>query len=190
MVTKASNPQQQSHNKPNSELSTKPKMNENNSLETSSPSTSCLEQGAQINEGRQFVGEEHDHNHHPNDQPNGWGSYGTIPHNNNGKPSVFRSNSGHRSSQGHLEGNVGQLDDTREQPETVVLRRGFVPRTPPERVAQRKSSMAQLQQWVNQRRGMASQEDINRSGENIITLVLFLFKYSDTVTWSYHRFHI
>lgn len=42
-----------------------------------------------------------------------------------------------------------------------MLRRGFVPRTAPERVAQRKSSMAQLQQWVNQRRGMASQEDIN-----------------------------
>lgn len=42
-----------------------------------------------------------------------------------------------------------------------MLRRGFAPRTAPERVAQRKSSMAQLQQWVNQRRGMASQEDIN-----------------------------
>uniref|UniRef100_A0A8D3CQ62 PH domain-containing protein n=1 Tax=Scophthalmus maximus TaxID=52904 RepID=A0A8D3CQ62_SCOMX len=46
-------------------------------------------------------------------------------------------------------------------PQNLVLRRGFVPRTVPERVAQRKSSMAQLQQWVNQRRGMASQEDIN-----------------------------
>uniref|UniRef100_A0A669E7K3 Pleckstrin homology domain containing A6 n=1 Tax=Oreochromis niloticus TaxID=8128 RepID=A0A669E7K3_ORENI len=46
--------------------------------------------------------------------------------------------------------------------ENVVLRRGFVPRTAPERLAQRKCSMAQLQQWVNQRRGMASQEDINR----------------------------
>uniref|UniRef100_A0A665VCD9 Pleckstrin homology domain containing, family A member 6 n=1 Tax=Echeneis naucrates TaxID=173247 RepID=A0A665VCD9_ECHNA len=42
----------------------------------------------------------------------------------------------------------------KEQQDNVVLRRGFVPRTAPERVAQRKSSMAQLQQWVNQRRGM------------------------------------
>ncbi|KAK7916132.1 hypothetical protein WMY93_011893 [Mugilogobius chulae] len=45
--------------------------------------------------------------------------------------------------------------------EAVVMRRGFVPRTAPERVAQRRSSMAQLQQWVNQRRGMASQEDLH-----------------------------
>lgn len=52
--------------------------------------------------------------------------------------------------------------DPREQQDNVVLRRGFVPRTAPEKVAQRKSSMAQLQQWVNQRRGMASQEDLNR----------------------------
>uniref|UniRef100_A0A4W6EBB2 Pleckstrin homology domain containing, family A member 6 n=1 Tax=Lates calcarifer TaxID=8187 RepID=A0A4W6EBB2_LATCA len=57
-------------------------------------------------------------------------------------------------------GNYGP-SNTMEQQENVVLRRGFVPRTAPERVAQRKSSMAQLQQWVNQRRGMASQEDIN-----------------------------
>ncbi|KAM9757968.1 pleckstrin homology domain-containing family A member 6 [Menidia menidia] len=49
----------------------------------------------------------------------------------------------------------------RDQQENVVFRRGFVPRTTPERVAQRRSSMAQLQQWVNQRRGMNSQEDLS-----------------------------
>uniref|UniRef100_A0A673A9S1 Pleckstrin homology domain containing, family A member 6 n=1 Tax=Sphaeramia orbicularis TaxID=375764 RepID=A0A673A9S1_9TELE len=69
---------------------------------------------------------------HSNHHPNGWDHYG-----------------------------VGPPSDPREQLENVVLRRGFVPRTAPERVAQRKSSMAQLQQWVNQRRGMASQEDLN-----------------------------
>ena len=52
--------------------------------------------------------------------------------------------------------------EVREQPENVVLRRGFVPRTNPERQAQRKSSMTQLQQWVNQRRVIAVQEDLNR----------------------------
>lgn len=51
--------------------------------------------------------------------------------------------------------------EVREQPENVVLRRGFVPRTNPERQAQRKSSMTQLQQWVNQRRVIAVQEDLN-----------------------------
>uniref|UniRef100_A0A7N6A292 PH domain-containing protein n=1 Tax=Anabas testudineus TaxID=64144 RepID=A0A7N6A292_ANATE len=84
-----------------------------------------------------------DLNHHPN----GWGNYSppnTMAHNSNGKPPPSRSNSGHCP-----------------QEENMVLRRGFVPRTAPERVAQRKSSMAQLQQWVNQRRGLASQEDIN-----------------------------
>ncbi|XP_035243486.1 pleckstrin homology domain-containing family A member 6 isoform X5 [Anguilla anguilla] len=44
--------------------------------------------------------------------------------------------------------------------ENVVLRRGFVPRTQPERLAQRKSSMTQLQQWVNQRRGPGMQDDL------------------------------
>ncbi|XP_072239106.1 pleckstrin homology domain-containing family A member 6 isoform X5 [Leuresthes tenuis] len=53
------------------------------------------------------------------------------------------------------------IQEPKHQQENVVFRRGFVPRTTPERVAQRKSSMAQLQQWVNQRRGMTSQEDIN-----------------------------
>uniref|UniRef100_A0AAZ1Y0M9 PH domain-containing protein n=1 Tax=Oreochromis aureus TaxID=47969 RepID=A0AAZ1Y0M9_OREAU len=68
----------------------------------------------------------------------------------------------HQPAKGHEEPGVVLSYDPREQQENVVLRRGFVPRTAPERLAQRKCSMAQLQQWVNQRRGMASQEDINR----------------------------
>uniref|UniRef100_A0A673YS27 Pleckstrin homology domain containing A6 n=1 Tax=Salmo trutta TaxID=8032 RepID=A0A673YS27_SALTR len=76
--------------------------------------------------------------HHPHHQPNGWGPYGPP----NGPPQ-------------------GNGREVREQPENVVLRRGFVPRTNPERQAQRKSSMTQLQQWVNQRRVMAVQEDMN-----------------------------
>uniref|UniRef100_A0A673ABW9 Pleckstrin homology domain containing, family A member 6 n=1 Tax=Sphaeramia orbicularis TaxID=375764 RepID=A0A673ABW9_9TELE len=99
---------------------------------------------------------------HSNHHPNGWDHYGpahTIPR--NGKVPLSRTQSGRYTPQGHPEGGVGPPSDPREQLENVVLRRGFVPRTAPERVAQRKSSMAQLQQWVNQRRGMASQEDLN-----------------------------
>uniref|UniRef100_A0A8B9LMB8 Pleckstrin homology domain containing, family A member 6 n=1 Tax=Astyanax mexicanus TaxID=7994 RepID=A0A8B9LMB8_ASTMX len=73
----------------------------------------------------------------PPHHPNGWGSYGPP----NGP--VY-------SSQDRIK-------------ENVVLRRGFVPRTAPERLAQRKSSMTQLQQWVNQRRGMTAQEDLRSS---------------------------
>uniref|UniRef100_K7FFX7 Pleckstrin homology domain containing A6 n=1 Tax=Pelodiscus sinensis TaxID=13735 RepID=K7FFX7_PELSI len=43
--------------------------------------------------------------------------------------------------------------------EHTVHRRGFVPRTNPEKIAQRKSSMTQLQQWVNLRRGAAPPEE-------------------------------
>uniref|UniRef100_A0A8C8HTG8 PH domain-containing protein n=1 Tax=Oncorhynchus tshawytscha TaxID=74940 RepID=A0A8C8HTG8_ONCTS len=64
---------------------------------------------------------------------------------------------------GPPEGGMIEGREVREQPENVVLRRGFVPRTNPERQAQRKSSMTQLQQWVNQRRVMAVQEDMNSS---------------------------
>uniref|UniRef100_A0A4W6E748 Pleckstrin homology domain containing, family A member 6 n=1 Tax=Lates calcarifer TaxID=8187 RepID=A0A4W6E748_LATCA len=104
------------------------------------------------------------HNETDSDLPNhpkinGVNSLETPPPNIKHPPS--RGPSGHRTTQGHPEGGVGPLHEPREQQENVVLRRGFVPRTAPERVAQRKSSMAQLQQWVNQRRGMASQEDIN-----------------------------
>lgn len=173
MVTKAPIPQQdphtQTHNETDSEPSTQPKMNGVNSLETPPPSTPCSEQKGKRNDGRR--GEDEGGGPCPNDtshlnhHPNGWGKYGppnSMPYNSNGKLPPTRTNSGHRPAQGHLEDSVGPLHDPREQEENVVLRRGFVPRTAPERVAQRKSSMAQLQQWVNQRRGMASQEDINR----------------------------
>ncbi|XP_026200430.1 pleckstrin homology domain-containing family A member 6 isoform X2 [Anabas testudineus] len=172
MMTKATNPQQdphtQTHNETDSEPPTQSKMNGVNGLETPPPSTPCSEKEGKRNDGRQ--GEDEgggpspdrtgDLNHHPN----GWGNYSppnTMAHNSNGKPPPSRSNSGHCPALGYLEANVGPLHDPREQEENMVLRRGFVPRTAPERVAQRKSSMAQLQQWVNQRRGLASQEDIN-----------------------------
>ncbi|KAJ0068378.1 hypothetical protein NL108_005969, partial [Boleophthalmus pectinirostris] len=73
--------------------------------------------------------------------PNGWAPHNTIP-----RTSAAQSH--------HQERTVPPQ-------EAVVMRRGFVPRTAPERVAQRRSSMAQLQQWVNQRRGIASQEDLH-----------------------------
>ncbi|KAM9217470.1 pleckstrin homology domain-containing family A member 6 [Leptosomus discolor] len=44
--------------------------------------------------------------------------------------------------------------------ESVTHRRGFVPRTNPEKIAQRKSSMTQLQQWVNSRRGAVPPEEL------------------------------
>uniref|UniRef100_A0AAX7U116 PH domain-containing protein n=1 Tax=Astatotilapia calliptera TaxID=8154 RepID=A0AAX7U116_ASTCA len=85
-----------------------------------------------------------------------------MPLNSSSKPPPSNSHNGHQPAEGHEEPGVGLSYEPREQQENVVLRRGFVPRTAPERLAQRKCSMAQLQQWVNQRRGMASQEDINR----------------------------
>ncbi|MBN3277189.1 PKHA6 protein, partial [Polyodon spathula] len=63
-------------------------------------------------------------------QPNGWGEH--VPHTSAFRPQAPR--------------------DPRDSREAAVLRRGFVPRTQPERLAQRKSSMTKLQQWVNQRR--------------------------------------
>ncbi|NXP49073.1 PKHA6 protein, partial [Heliornis fulica] len=44
--------------------------------------------------------------------------------------------------------------------ESVSHRRGFAPRTNPEKIAQRKSSMTQLQQWVNSRRGTVPPEEL------------------------------
>lgn len=176
MVTKAPDPQTQqhphtqTHNKTDSDLPPYPNINGVGSLETPSPSTPRSNQEGKKNDGRRGEGEDEgggpgpDHSPHPNHHPNGWGNYGpcnSMPHNSNDKP-PSRSHSEHRAPQGHPEGGAGPLHDPRKQQENVVLRRGFVPRTAPERVAQRKSSMAQLQQWVNQRRGMASQEDINR----------------------------
>ncbi|XP_054835235.1 pleckstrin homology domain-containing family A member 6 [Eublepharis macularius] len=45
--------------------------------------------------------------------------------------------------------------------ETAMPHRGFAPRTNPEKIAQRKSSMTQLQQWVNLRRGTVPPEDLH-----------------------------
>ncbi|XP_076012982.1 pleckstrin homology domain-containing family A member 6 [Genypterus blacodes] len=95
-------------------------------------------------------------------QTNGWSNYGpqnTLSTDSN-LPSS-RSHSRNPTHQEHPERGVGPPYLSTKPQENVVLRRGFVPRTAPEKMAQRKSSMVQLQQWVNQRRGMASQEDIN-----------------------------
>lgn len=79
----------------------------------------------------------------PPHQPNGWGNYGPP----NGSRYQSQEN----------------VRDVREpHDENVVMRRGFVPRTAPERLAQRKSSMTQLQQWVNQRRSMVPVDDGRR----------------------------
>ncbi|XP_071329227.1 pleckstrin homology domain-containing family A member 6 isoform X4 [Trachinotus anak] len=169
MVTNAPDPQQhphtQTHNETDSDLSTQPKVN---GVETP-PTTHSDADGIKNDRRRGEGGDEggtpgSGRAPHLNHHPNGWANYGPtniMPHNSNSKQPPSRSHSGHRATQGHPEGVGGPVQDLREQQENVVLRRGFVPRTAPERVAQRKSSMAQLQQWVNQRRGMASQEDIN-----------------------------
>lgn len=175
-------PQTQSHNENDSDQPGQPpnhKINGVNNHEAPQPSTPCSDQDTQRKDGAREEGggkgEDEGggggpgHAAHSNHHPNGWSNNGppnTTPHNMNNKPPQIRSHSSNRAPQGHLEGGVGPPRDPREQPreqqENVVLRRGFVPRTVPERVAQRKSSMAQLQQWVNQRRCMTSQEDINR----------------------------
>ncbi|XP_047195222.1 pleckstrin homology domain-containing family A member 6 isoform X3 [Hippoglossus stenolepis] len=175
MVTKAPDPQQhpqpQTHNETETDLPTHPNINEANSLQTLLLSTHHSDQqGKKIERGESRGGEDNGgepgsgHAPHLIHHPNGWGSFcpaNIMSHNGNNKHPLSRRNSGHRASHGHSESVVGPLQDPREQQENVVLRRGFVPRTVPERVAQRKSSMAQLQQWVNQRRGMVSQDDIN-----------------------------
>uniref|UniRef100_A0A3B4YW65 Pleckstrin homology domain containing A6 n=1 Tax=Seriola lalandi dorsalis TaxID=1841481 RepID=A0A3B4YW65_SERLL len=147
MVTNAPDQQQhphtQTHNKTQSEPPTHSKVNGVNSLETPPCSMPRSDVEGKKNDRRLGEGEDEGGGPGPdpalylNHHPNGWANYGPT------------------------NGDSGQVQDPREQQENVVLRRGFVPRTAPERVAQRKSSMAQLQQWVNQRRGMASQEDIN-----------------------------
>ncbi|CAJ1050769.1 pleckstrin homology domain-containing family A member 6 isoform X7 [Xyrichtys novacula] len=96
----------------------------------------------------------------PVPQPNGWSNHNpskTLPSDSNSRTPPSKSRSGHHTPT--LEGGGGPPRDPPK--ENMILRRGFVPRTAPEKVAQRKSSMAQLQQWVNQRRGVASQEDLN-----------------------------
>ncbi|KAM3622313.1 uncharacterized protein V6R79_023075 [Siganus canaliculatus] len=77
----------------------------------------------------------------------------------NTKPPLSRHDRDHCVPQGHPKGG-DQGRDLREQQENDALRWSSVPLTAPEKVAQRKNSMAQLQQWVNQRRGMAFQDNI------------------------------
>uniref|UniRef100_A0A3Q1EK48 Pleckstrin homology domain containing, family A member 6 n=1 Tax=Acanthochromis polyacanthus TaxID=80966 RepID=A0A3Q1EK48_9TELE len=174
MVTKApdsrtqQHPHPRNHNDTDSDLSPHPKTNGVDSLETPPLSTTCSDPEGNTNDGREREAGSGDGVGGPGpdraSHPNGWSSSGppnTVPHNSNSKPPPPRNHSGHRATQGHPEAGVTSSQNHRDQQENVVLRRGFVPRTAPEKVAQRKSSMAQLQQWVNQRRGMASQEDIN-----------------------------
>ncbi|XP_037346670.2 pleckstrin homology domain-containing family A member 6 isoform X3 [Pungitius pungitius] len=180
MATKATNqqtqqpPHTQTHCDTDFENTPYPKINILNSHETTTHSTPCSEQVEKNKDGREgelggegeVKGEDPvpDNASHPSHHPNGWGNYGlrkTMPLNSNNKPPASRSQSQPCSRQGQQVGGVGPSYDSREQQDNVVLRRGFVPRTAPERLAQRKTSMAQLQQWVNRRRTMASQEDIN-----------------------------
>uniref|UniRef100_A0A8L0DRR2 Pleckstrin homology domain containing A6 n=1 Tax=Oncorhynchus mykiss TaxID=8022 RepID=A0A8L0DRR2_ONCMY len=133
------------------------KVNGVDAMETPPPSTSYSEKDGRMGGERGERGERGvlgpgGPSHH---QPNGWGNYGP-PNHGNGPP---QGNG--RPPQAPPEGGMREGREVREQPENVVLRRGFVPRTNPERQAQRKSSMTQLQQWVNQRRVIAVQEDLN-----------------------------
>ncbi|XP_029907447.1 pleckstrin homology domain-containing family A member 6 isoform X2 [Myripristis murdjan] len=155
-------PQMQTHGEADVDLSSQPKVNGVSTLETPPSSIPNSDQDIRMSDERRGGVPGSSHTHHSNNHPNGWGSYDPpngLPHNSNPPPT--RSYSGDCPPQVHPEGGVGPPRDSREQLENVVLRRGFVPRTAPERLAQRKSSMTQLQQWVNQRRGMASQEDMS-----------------------------
>ncbi|XP_074526921.1 pleckstrin homology domain-containing family A member 6 isoform X8 [Halichoeres trimaculatus] len=133
------------------------------SQETPIPSSSPSEErrgegGGGGERGNEGGGPAPDHAPQPHHQPNGWSDHAppkTGPPSDNSRTPPTRRQP---PPQALLEGGGAPREP---QQENVVLRRGFVPRTAPERVAQRKSSMAQLQQWVNQRRGVASQEDLN-----------------------------
>uniref|UniRef100_A0A8C7N6D9 Pleckstrin homology domain containing A6 n=1 Tax=Oncorhynchus kisutch TaxID=8019 RepID=A0A8C7N6D9_ONCKI len=133
------------------------KVNGVDAMETPPPSTSHSEKDGRMGGERGERGERGvlGPGGAPHHQPNGWGTYGP-PNHGNGPP---QGNG--RPPQAPPEGRMREGREVREQPENVVLRRGFVPRTNPERQAQRKSSMTQLQQWVNQRRVIAVQEDLN-----------------------------
>ncbi|XP_055077875.1 pleckstrin homology domain-containing family A member 6 isoform X3 [Periophthalmus magnuspinnatus] len=142
MVTKAPDPQTPQTDSDCKPPSQPPSQPNGNGPETPSPALSCsrpdnnnsVKTEAPV-EGPGGVPA------HSKSHPNGWAPHNTIP-----RTSAAQSH--------HQERTVPPQ-------EAVVMRRGFVPRTAPERVAQRRSSMAQLQQWVNQRRGMASQEDLH-----------------------------
>ncbi|XP_061639579.1 pleckstrin homology domain-containing family A member 6 isoform X13 [Phyllopteryx taeniolatus] len=158
------------------ELKQQTEPNENDitvdTLETPPLSTPCSDHGTVHKNGRHRDGggKTEDEGGGPgcgnaqtNQNPNGWSNHfppGSKPQNYNSKPAQSQSHST-CTPQRQPERVVNPPKDLREQHHNVVLRRGFVPRTAPERAAQRKSSMAQLQHWVNQRRVMVSQEDIN-----------------------------
>ncbi|XP_034023310.1 pleckstrin homology domain-containing family A member 6 [Thalassophryne amazonica] len=184
MVTKAPDPQTPQHPRTITETDSDPpphpKINGADTLETPpSSTTQSAQEGKKSDQtpeggggGENGEGEGEDegggggtsHTLHSNHHPNGWTNSGptnNLSHNNNGNPALARFHSGTHAPHAHTVGGVGVAQKSREQQENVVLRRGFVPRTVPERVAQRKSSMAHLQQWVNQRRSMNSQEDID-----------------------------
>nr|XP_046235821.1 pleckstrin homology domain-containing family A member 6 isoform X2 [Scatophagus argus] len=174
MVTKAPDSQQhphtQTYNENDRDLPQYCNIVRVDSLETSLPSTPLSNLEGKKNDERQGEGADKGggldsdvphSNHHSNDCGN-YGPCKSIPHTSNSKPPPSWSNSGHCAPQGHLQG-AGQTDDVQEKQDTMMLRRDFVSRTVPERVAQRKSSMAQLQQWVNQRRSMVSQDIISQS---------------------------
>lgn len=143
----------QTHKDPDKALPPHPNSDRSESL---GPEPACglrSEQNGQISGRRDAAEAGEDEGvrlHHPNSKT----------HNTSTKP--VSSRSGHRVPQGHPDPGVGPTHEPRMQQDNVVLRRGFVPRTTPERMAQRKSSMAQLQQWVNQRRVLVSQEDLSR----------------------------
>lgn len=150
---------------------TAPNKNDNglDDSETASLSTPCSDQDTVKNNGRHEDGggKTEDEGGGPgrghfqtNRNPNGWSKHfppSSTPQKYNGQAPPSQSH-----STCTLQRQAQAPNGTKEQHQNVVLRRGFVPRTAPERVAQRKSSMAQLQHWVNQRRVMVSQEDMNR----------------------------
>lgn len=163
-------PHKLTHNENDSDLPSNPEINGINSLELPIPTTSFQSQGRRKNNGKgenssyEEEGTGPECTAHPNHHPNG-GKFSpckTTSQNRSSKSPLLRSHNGQFARQEDTEEFAGPLHNPREQQENVVLRRGFVPRTAPERVAQRRSSMAQLQQWVNQRRGTTSHDDINR----------------------------
>lgn len=180
MVTKPSDSEKsstaQTHSETENNLSTHSKTNGADSLETPTPSTPSSDLQGKNSERRRGEGggkgEDEGggtapgHGSHANHHPNGWGNHippNNAPHISNNKQHLpHRGQGAARGTPGHPEG-----ERRREQQENVVLRRGPGNRIVPEKVAQRKSSMFQLQQWVNERRGAASQEDINRWGGGV-----------------------
>lgn len=148
-------PDAQTHNKNDSDLSPKPSnppSNQEGNLNG--------KQGECSDEGRGPCPNYVACAKHPSNGPDSYGSSKIMPQNT--KPPLSRRDRDHCGPEGHHKGGAGQLQELREQQENDVLRWSSVPLTAQEKVAQRKNSMAQLQQWVNQRRGMAFQDDIIR----------------------------